>query len=402
MSFTFNPESKLQERVGHVTVATLLAVVFLGLVGCDIPIGGDKEKKAAREQPTVQASSWVAPTADVPAPAEKVEVPKFDPATVTFEEAGAAYDERRYADAVDMFEAYTDRRPDNAWGHYMLGLSALKAGQLDQAEVAFNRSLALDPNHLKSMLNLGRVLLKTDRPERALSHVEVVIDIDPVSDDGYRLRGLAFYELGREEDAIDSFREAITVNQHDAWSMNNLGLVLIRKGQFEEALYPLARATELRGDVVVFQNNLGIALERTGHFEASADAYRAALALNDAYEKASVSLARIEALQEDPTTGPVDLKVLALRFVAEMEGWYPPMAHVPPVEEGVVDTEQPEVTEIELPEFPVIEEIAELPLDSTEAEVKVEVEHDTVTVKADSTKVESDTSGVAKIKPIKP
>ena len=402
MSFTFNPESKVQERVGHVTVATLLGIVFLGLVGCDIPMGEEKEKSAAREQPPVQASSWVAPTVDVPAPVEEVEVPKFDPATVSFDEAGAAYDERRYTDALDMFEAYTDRRPDNAWGHYMLGLSALKAGRLDHAEAAFNRSLELDPNHLKSMLNLSRVLLRTDQPERALSHLEVVIDIDPVSDAGYRLRGLAYYELGREEDAIDSFREAITVNQHDAWSMNNLGLVLIRKGQFEEALYPLARATELRGDVVVFQNNLGIALERTGHFEASADAYRAALALNDAYEKASVSLARIEALQQDPTIGPVDLRVLALRFVTEMEGWFPPMAHVPSVEEETGDIEDREVTEIELPEFPMLEEISEQPLDSAEAEVKVEVEQDTATVKTDSTKVAKDTSGVAKIKPIKP
>ena len=402
MSFTFNPESKLQERVGQVAVATLLGVIFLGLVGCDIPIGDHKEKKAAREQPTVQASSWVAPTVDVPALVEKVEVPKFDTATVTFEEAGAAYDERHYADAVDMFAAYADRRPDSAWGHYMLGLSALKAGQLDRSEAAFNRSLELDPNHLKSMLNLSRVLLQTDRPEQALSHLDVVIDIDPVSDDGYRLRGLAYYELGRDEDAIDSFREAITVNRHDAWSMNNLGLVLIRNGQFEEALYPLARATELRGDVAVFQNNLGIALERTGHFEASAGAFRGAVALNDGYEKASISLARVEALEQDPVAGPVDLEILALRFVAEMEGWYPPMAQVPPVEEETGETEEPQVTEIELPEFPVLEEVAEGTADSAEVESKVAAEKDTAAVKTDSTKVESDSSGIAKIKPIKP
>jgi hypothetical protein len=164
----------------------------------------------------------------------------------------------------------------------------------------------------------------------------------------------------------------------------------------------LARATELRGAVAVFQNNLGIALERTGHFEASAGAFRGALALKDGYTKASISLARVEALEEDPVTGPVDLEILALRFVTEMEGWYPPMAQVPPVEEGRSETEEPEVTEIELPEFPVLEEVAERAADSAEVESKVAVEKDTAAVKTDSTKVESDSSGIAKIKPIKP
>jgi len=388
MSFTFNPESKLQEWTGQIAVAVLLGLAVFGL-GCDIPIGdrsGEAVQETARsEGETVQPASWVAPPVEQPEPAERLDVPQFDPATVTYQEAEAAYFERRYSDAVEMFTAYSERAAENAWGHYMLGLSALKAGFIERAEAAFDRALELDPNHVKSMLNLSRVMLETERPDEALAQLEVALDIDPASDAGYRLRGLAYLDLGREDDAIDSFREAISVNAADAWSMNNLGLALIRQGLFEEALYPLARATELREDVAAFHNNLGIALERTHHYGAAGDAYEAALAQDDGYEKASVSLARVARLKQDPATGPIDLAALARQFVNEMEGWYPPVAKVPPLPE--------EPAGIEPPRAPVLPE----PLESVDGtfppDSAATARQDTAFSKRDSTKVKPDTTG---------
>ena len=388
MSFTYDPESKLQQRTGRVAVAALLGIAFFGLTGCDIPMG-DRSERVSKEAATeiaAQPASWVAPTPEVPEPVEEAAVlPDFDPATVTFQDAEAAYHERRYLDAVDMFTAFTDRNPENAWGHYMIGLSALKAGIPDRAETAFRAALEQNPNHLKSMLNLSRVLLQADRHAEALAHLDVVLDIDPVSDDGYRLRGLAYLGLGRDEDAIDSFREAITVNEHDAWSMNNLGLVLIRQGLFEEALYPLARATEVRDDVAVFHNNLGAALERTGHFVAAADAYGAVLDLDSSYEKAVVSLARVEGLEEQPGARNVDLAALASQFVADMKGWYPPVAKVPP------DGEVPSQTGI--PGFP-LEPSAEPVETGSKLDSAAAVAGDTTQTRRDSSKVRPDTSGV--------
>ncbi|UCG86360.1 MAG: tetratricopeptide repeat protein [Gemmatimonadota bacterium] len=385
MSFTFNPESRLQERTGRLAVAVLLGLAIFGL-GCDIPIG-DRSEPAVQETPrreAVQPASWVAPPVEQPEPPEPADVPQFDPAAVTYQEAEAAYFERRYVDAVDMFTAYIEREGDNAWGQYMLGLSALKAGFLERSEAAFNRALELDPNHVKSMHNLSRVLLETERTAEALAQLEVALDIDPASDAGYRLRGIAYLDLGRDDDAIDSFREAISVNAEDSWSMNNLGLALIRQGLFEEALYPLARATELRSDVAVFHNNLGVALERTGHFTAAAEAYAAALEQDDGYEKASVSLARVTRLEEDPTTVPVNLTALARQFVTEMEGWYPPVAKVPPLDE--------EPTGVELPQAP-LEELLQPVDDTPQQDSGVASRQDTTAVRRDSTKVKPDTTG---------
>ncbi len=383
MAFTFNPESRIHVRTGQAAVAALLGLVLFGVIGCDAPIGDREEQETVRKSPasTTERESWVAPTVPVAQPVAEVEPEPAIPETVSFEYAEAAYRDRRYKDAVDLFAVYSERNPDDGWGHYMLGLSARMAGDLEQAEASFENALSLDPNHVKSMLNLSRVLLDAGRPEEAVALLEVALDIDPVSDDGYRLRGIAYYELGRDQDAIDSFREAITVNERDSWSMNNLALVLIRQEKFEEALLPLARATELRKDVAVFQNNLGIALERTGHVAAAQEAYRSALAVDDGYEKASISLARALELKEDPAVLPVNLASLALRFTAEIDTWQAPLAKVPPRDES------------EAPDAREPEEATEQLLEPLKSDSGGTEKQDTTTTKPDTIKVKPDTSG---------
>jgi Tfp pilus assembly protein PilF len=246
---------------------------------------------------------------------------------VTYEEAESAFLEKRYGEAVDLFTSYSGRRSQNPWGYYMLGLSAWKAGEHEVAEAAFERALELDPGHEKSLVNLSRVLLNAGRPEDALVKVESVLELDPESNVGLRLRARAYHELGRPDEAIDSYRQAILADDSDAWSMNNMGFILVQQDRFDEALPPLARAVELRDDVALFQNNLGIALERTGYFRAAEATYRSALALEDAYEKAQVNLARVEVLEEPADLEPVDLGVLAQNFLDEIEGWRESVAY---------------------------------------------------------------------------
>jgi tetratricopeptide (TPR) repeat protein len=239
---------------------------------------------------------------------------------VTYADAEAAYSARNYAEAADLFTAYTRANPDNAWGHYMLGLSAWKSGDTEQAVVAFDEALRLDPQHRKSLLNSARALLDTGRPREALARVERALAIEPLSGEGLRLLGRAHHELGRVAEAIDAYQRAIALDERDGWAMNNLGLIYIQQERSDAALPVLARAVELRGDSPVFHNNLGTALERTGLFAAAQKSYQAALAADSTYGKAAASLARVIPHAERDTV-TVDLPSLAAEFRAEIERW---------------------------------------------------------------------------------
>ena len=100
---------------------------------------------------------------------------------VTFEMADSAYRGRRYDDATVLFKTYTESRPSNAWGFYMLGLSAWKSGDREQAKSAFAQALTIDSTHVKSHLNLSRVLLESGEPDSALVHIEAAIALDSTS-----------------------------------------------------------------------------------------------------------------------------------------------------------------------------------------------------------------------------
>ena len=320
------------------TAGVLVTLLSVAAWGC----GDSTDDRTAHAATPVEQPRVTPPRATTPEPEVTVSVA---PEPVSFETAQGAYTERRYAEATELFARYVEDQPENPWGHYMVGLSAWKSGDLERAEDAFHGALELDPRHVKSLVNLSRVLLEQERGGEALETLERAVTLDSASGEVSRLRGVALHDLGRVEEATEAYRRAIVLDGGDAWAMNNLGLLFIQQERFWEALGPLARAIELRSDVPVFQNNLGVALERSGHLVAAATAYRNALAADATYVKASVNLARVDGREDEPGVVPIDLGLLAQEFVEEVERWSgatvgdEPVEALPPLMDStVIDT----------------------------------------------------------------
>jgi len=312
MSYQFSIERP--SRSVRFPILVMAGIVCAVIAAYTFGACGDRSPdQAAAGEPKVTT-----PAAAVPA-TEKPALVITGP--VSFEMADSAYRGRRYDDATALFKAYTEGRPTNPWGFYMLGLSAWKSGERAQAESAFVQALALDPNHLKSHVNLSRVLLEGAQPESALVHIEAAIALDSTSSEPLRLQGRAYEALDKTDDAIAAYRRAIVANDSDVWAMNNLGALYIRLERFEDAIGPLARAIELEDNVATFHNNLGMALERTGRLADAVTAYRAALAIEGTYGKAMTNLQRVEPLKQDPTVTPVDLSERSKRFQEEVDRW---------------------------------------------------------------------------------
>lgn len=291
-------------------------------VGCGDNIGGSSAGNNTRAEDLVKPASDLtlatdtpdADTAPDPAVGEPVRV-------VTFEEANEAWLDGRFEESADLFEAYTRTNQGNSWGHYMHGIAAWKSGDRETAESAFRRALEIDNGHVKSWVNLSRVLLESDRADEALEGTDKAIALVSESNDAHRTRGRALDELGRSSEAIEAYREALRIDEEDAWSMNNLALVHIRAEEFDQALPPLARAVELRDDVAIFYNNLGITLERLGDLSGATAAFTSAVALDSTYANAAASLARVEAQEPDSLATSFDLGLEAVTFADQIRSW---------------------------------------------------------------------------------
>jgi len=306
-------------RIYHFPVV-VAALIGPFTVACD---GPDRTPRATRAS-SVPATPASATTEESGTLTPPVVDAAAAPAKVTYADAESAFQRRRYAEAAELFANYTASQPDNAWGHYMYGLSAWKSGAHERALEQFDEALRLDPNHRKSLLNSGRVLLETSRPQEALSRIERALAIEPLSSEGLRLLGRARNELGQMPEAIDAYQRAISLDERDVWAMNNLGLIYIQQGRSDEALPPLARAVQLRSSAPVFQNNLGMALERSGHTAAARHAYASAIESDSTYAKAAASLTRLGGPVDDTVADSgqtVDLAAFAREFQAEIERW---------------------------------------------------------------------------------
>lgn len=301
----------ISREARRLVIASFIALSLTLLAACG---GRDKSSGLVNE---VTAAEVPSPTVAVATSAPST--PSVSP-TVTYSEAEAVYNSRRYGEAMEMFAVISLRNPQNAWGHYMHGLSAWKAGELVRAESAFTNALNSDSGHVKTRINLARVLLDGGRAEEALPHAERAVVLDSGNADGYRVLGRTQAMLKDVEPAIVSYRKAISLDSKDSWSLNNLGYVLIQSDRFDDAIGPLARAAELSPGSAVIHNNLGMALERTWRFTQAAESYRNAVAADSGYAKAVSSLERIKDRKDYPDVSPVDLKVLAETFVTGVRG----------------------------------------------------------------------------------
>lgn len=299
-------------RLTHPLLATAAASALAFVAAC----GGGRHASAAADGVIASApAQGEAPHGAPPAATNPVL------SDVSYETAESVYVARDYPRAAAMFEAYTTRRPENPWGHYMLGLAAWRAGHLDRAQQAFEDALARDSQHVKSLVNLGRVLLEENRPAEARTRIDRALAIDSGLGETWRVLGRVEAQLGHTDSSVDAYRMAIKIDPRDVWAMNNLGLTLIDAGRYEDAVGPLAHAVQLDSGVPTFGNNLGIALERSGHLTAATQAYRAALAADSGYGKARVSLQRVDGRADADGVEPIDLSALGDKFAQDVAGW---------------------------------------------------------------------------------
>jgi tetratricopeptide (TPR) repeat protein len=278
----------------HVT-AVLLLVAF-GTAACS----QSDEESAGKAANSARTKPLAAPATSPAVKSIGADAKALPTLTDSFADGESAYYARKYGEAVAVFERYTERRPGNAWGHYMLGLSAWKSGDPGKAEAAFEKALSIDPRHVKSLVNLSRVVIDQKRHDDAIERLTRAAEIAPESAEVHRLLGRTYGSMGRVDEAEQAYSRALELNELDAWSMNNLGLLLLGQKRPGDALPLLAKAVELRKDVPEFQNNLGMALEHTGRFRAAATAYTAALTADPSYVKAQQNLARVDAVKAGP------------------------------------------------------------------------------------------------------
>jgi len=117
--------------------------------------------------------------------------------------------------------------------------------QYEEALVAYDQAIRLDPNSARAYNNKGFILNELTRYQEGLEAYEQSIRLDPNSADAYINKGVAFNRLERYEEAVAAYEEAIRIDPNYAVAYNNKGNALNGLHRNEEAQRAYAKARQL-------------------------------------------------------------------------------------------------------------------------------------------------------------
>ena len=181
------------------------------------------------------------------------------------------------------------------------GILAREFGRKErEANLAcYEKMVADQPGDATVRYELGELLQKMGRTEQAVAQFEQALVLDPDHVPAHAALGIALHAAGRLDEAERHFRQALAGMPDLAEVHFNLGQTLRLAGRLDEALREYAAALELQPDLAVAHHNRGEVLRARGDVDAALAAYRRALEIDPNYAQAHNNLGSILASRGD-------------------------------------------------------------------------------------------------------
>jgi protein O-GlcNAc transferase len=172
------------------------------------------------------------------------------------------------------------QQPENADALHFLGVIANQVGRNDAAVKLIRRAIALNPSDAGAYCNLGNALRDSGQLDEAIAACRQSITLNPNLPEAHNNLGNALRDRGQLDEAIAACRQAIALRPNYAEAHSNLGIALLDHGELNEAMVALRRAIALRPDYAEAHNNLGTALMEQGELDEAIAAFRHAIAVS--------------------------------------------------------------------------------------------------------------------------
>jgi tetratricopeptide (TPR) repeat protein len=140
----------------------------------------------------------------------------------------------QFRDAADAYKTATRLDDDNADAQYALGLSLNKLGRADEEILAYKRTVAIKPDHANALDRMGQAYFKQKRFAEALAAFEQLRIYKPDARASNYI-GECDLELGKLNDAIDAFNNALGTDPDFDKARYNLGRTYLKQGERDQA-----------------------------------------------------------------------------------------------------------------------------------------------------------------------
>lgn len=201
---------------------------------------------------------------------------------------------KRPEEAVTHLETAVQREPTLLKAHEALGQALTAAERWPEAITAFRRALGLRPHLDRAWHGLIDVFARTGRTAELLPMLEEA-SREPGAPPYHALLARTLAKLGRTDEAIERYRDALAANRRDFASALTLTELLVKTGSAREAVRTGVTALQLRADSADAHHWLGRALLQADGAEQALARFDEALRLRPEFGAAHAQ--RAEALR---------------------------------------------------------------------------------------------------------
>jgi TolB-like protein/Flp pilus assembly protein TadD len=160
-----------------------------------------------------------------------------------------AQDEAR---AEQLLLETLERQRNSSMAHYAMGVLRRVQNRLAEAQIEFEKAIAVDRNNARAHFQLGNTLLFMGEPKAGIPYVEKAIRLNPYDPNAatfYLVLGLCRLFLGQVDEAIDLLRKARAGNPRLPVVHFYLAGAFGLRGDIDEARAALDGALKLKPDV---------------------------------------------------------------------------------------------------------------------------------------------------------
>ena len=129
-----------------------------------------------------------------------------------FEKAQAATDNKKYVEAVSLFNELLANDPKDFQAWTELGTVNLMEQKLPDAEKAYASAIDVRPKFFLALMNLGRVRMMQKNFEGAISPLSVAVELKPTSADANYYLGESYLQIKKGSKAVGYLYEAIKLD----------------------------------------------------------------------------------------------------------------------------------------------------------------------------------------------
>ena len=177
---------------------------------------------------------------------------------------GVIYNELgQFDEAIKSYDRAIAIKSDFADAHNNLGVSYNKLNLYDKAIKSYERAITLNPDFPDPYNNLSIVFRKQglineliSSFKRAIVCMERVLVDAPNDAETHNNLGIAYFEIERSEDAVNSYQNAISIKPDFSNAHNNLGAALEKLKRYEESISSFEKAFHLKPDIDYILGNI--------------------------------------------------------------------------------------------------------------------------------------------------